>query len=49
MPDTSLEKMAWNEAPTVQRNSTALIAGATLLGLTSDQLDQLFITAFSIQ
>jgi hypothetical protein len=49
LPDTSLDKMAWNEAPTVQRNSAAFIVGATTLGLSSTQIDQLFVTAAAIQ
>lgn len=45
LPDTSMDKLAWNEAPTVTRSSAALIAAAHALGLSDAQIDSLFVRA----
>lgn len=45
LPDTSIARLAWQEAPTVNRNSDALVAAANDLGLTDAQLDALFMRA----
>lgn len=45
LPASSLGRLAWQEAPTVSRNSEALLAAATALGLSEDQIDELFIRA----
>lgn len=42
LPDSSLEKLAWKEAPNVNRDSSALTSAADALGLTGDQVDALF-------
>lgn len=49
LPDSDTGKMAWLEAPTVERHSPALIAAAHALGLTDEQIDQLFITGADLQ
>jgi hypothetical protein len=41
-------QLIWNNAPNFSRNSTLLNAAATALGLSSAQVDALFITAQSI-
>jgi hypothetical protein len=43
LPETSLARLAWQEAPTVNRGSDALIDAAEALGLTGGQLDALFL------
>jgi hypothetical protein len=48
LPATDLGQLAWNEAPTVLRSNTALEAAAESLGLTSAQVDQLFIAASQV-
>lgn len=45
LPSDSLEKLAWQEAPTVTRASQALAAAASALGLTDEGLDELFLRA----
>lgn len=45
LPDSSLEKLAWQEAPTVHRGSDALLNAATVLGLSPNQIDALFVRA----
>lgn len=45
LPDSSLDRLAWQEAPTVQRHSAALLSAANALGLTSEQVDNFFIQA----
>jgi hypothetical protein len=42
-------QLIWNTTPGFSRNSTLIANGAAALGLTSAQLDQLFITAATIQ
>ncbi|OZI61545.1 hypothetical protein [Bordetella genomosp. 11] len=49
LPNSDLGKMAWQEAPTVERDSAALIAAGNALGLTDAQIDQLFIAAAAVQ
>jgi hypothetical protein len=49
LPDSDMGKLAWNEAPTVRRDSEALAAGAHALGLTDAQIDALFLRADEIQ
>lgn len=49
LADSDTGKMAWLEAPTVERNSPALIAAAHALGLTDEQIDQLFIAGADLQ
>lgn len=41
-------QLIWTNAPDFSRNSTLLGNAATALGLTSDQVDALFVTAASI-
>lgn len=45
LPDSSLDKLAWKEAPTVNRGSEALEAAASALGLSPEQVDGLFLRA----
>ncbi|MNV29977.1 hypothetical protein D3C71_1212270 [compost metagenome] len=45
LPDSSLAKLAWKEAPTVNRTSDALTTAAGILGLTDERLDALFLRA----
>lgn len=45
---STLVKMAWDEQPTWRRTSPALSAIANALGLTSDQVDELFRAAARI-
>lgn len=45
LPDSSLMKLAWKEAPTVLRTSDAVSSAAAALGITGEQLDALFIRA----
>lgn len=47
LPDGNLDKLAWEEAPTVERDSSATGAASQALGLTAEQMDQLFIQAKS--
>jgi hypothetical protein len=42
-------QLIWNTATDFRRDSPLIAAGAAALGLTSAQLDQLFITAATIQ
>jgi hypothetical protein len=42
-------QLIWNTATDFRRDSPLIAAGAAALGLTSDQLDALFITAATIQ
>jgi hypothetical protein len=42
---TFLERAFIDKAQTWQRNDSVLVAGASAIGLTDDQLDQLFRTA----
>jgi hypothetical protein len=42
-------QLVWNTATTFSRNSGIILAGASALGLSSAQLDALFITAATIQ
>ncbi|OZI31728.1 hypothetical protein CAL29_28045 [Bordetella genomosp. 10] len=49
LPDTDMSKLAWNEAPSVRRDSEALIAAAHALGLTDEQIDQMFVEASQIK
>lgn len=44
-----IARLAWQEALEFRRDSPTVLAMATSLGLTSEQLDQLFITAASIE
>jgi len=49
-PDTPMiQKLAWQDALTFERNSPTMAAMAGALGLTGAQLDQLFITAAAIR
>jgi hypothetical protein len=41
-------QLIWNTATTFRRDSALIAAGAAALGLTSAQLDQLFITAATV-
>lgn len=45
LPDGDLNKLAWQEAPTVQRDSDATLLAADALGITTEQMDTLFIRA----
>lgn len=45
LPDSSLAKLAWREAPTVSRESDALRGAAAAMRLTETQLDSLFLRA----
>lgn len=45
LPDTSLDRLAWQEAPTVNRDGEALQGAAAALGLTEEQVDALFVRA----
>ena len=45
LPETSLARLAWQEAPTVNRASDALESAVAALGLKGEQLDELFINA----
>jgi hypothetical protein len=47
--DDDMGKLAWLEAPTVERNSPALIAAAHALGLSDGAIDQLFIAAAAVR
>lgn len=49
LPDDDLGKLAWLEAPTVVRQSAALIEAAHDLGLTDNQIDALFSRAAEFQ
>lgn len=49
LPSTDLGQLAWNEAPTVLRSNAALETAAESLGLTSSEVDQLFIAASQVQ
>jgi hypothetical protein len=49
LPDDDMGKLAWQEAPTVERSSPALIDAAHALGLSDEMIDQLFIAAASVQ
>ena len=41
-------QLIWNTAPSFSRSSGIIMAGAAALGLTSAQVDALFITAATI-
>lgn len=45
LPESSLDKLAWKEAPTVLRTSDAVASAAAALGITEEQLDSLFTRA----
>jgi hypothetical protein len=45
LPASSLSWLAWQEAPTVNRDSEALVSAADALGLMEAQLDSLFLRA----
>lgn len=48
-PDVpALQRLAWQDALTFERNSLTMKAMASMLSLTDEQLDQLFITASAI-
>lgn len=47
LPDGNLDRLAWLEAPTVHRDSASLLGAAAALGLSSEQVDDLFMTANS--
>ncbi|WP_427183613.1 hypothetical protein ACL598_17490 [Bordetella bronchialis] len=46
---SDLAKLAWNEAPTFERDSPLVIATAAALSLTEAQLDDLFIAAAQVK
>lgn len=49
LPETPfITKLAWNEALVFRRDSPLVSQLAALIGLTSDQLDELFVTASQI-
>lgn len=49
-PETQMEmKLAWQDAQTFKRTSSFVIGMASLLGLTEQQLDDLFILAASVE
>lgn len=45
LPDDDLNKLAWQEAPTVRRDSDATRVAADALGITVEQMDALFVRA----
>jgi len=49
LPESSLAKLAWLEAPTVNRTSDALADAASALGLTEEQVDALFLSAITFE
>jgi hypothetical protein len=49
LPADNIQRLAWNDALTFDRDSTTVAAMATMLHLTSAQIDQLFIAASKIK
>ncbi|MNW07397.1 hypothetical protein D3C71_2039950 [compost metagenome] len=45
LPQDSLARLAWQEAPTVNRGSDAVAEAAAALGITAEQMDILFMRA----
>jgi hypothetical protein len=48
LPEDNMSRLAWDEAPTVRRDSVALITAAHAMGLTDSQIDQMFIDAAAV-
>lgn len=44
-----MTKLAWNEASVFRRDSPVLLSLATSVGMTEQQLDELFALALSIK
>ncbi len=45
LPSSSLDKLAWDESTTVNRNSDSFKGAASALGLNAEQIDRLLIRA----